>query len=113
MLWMEIRRDEEEPLKHYLLLYEVGSDYVEKRAAFRSIHLQKAWQAHERGELVLGGALSDPVDGAVLLFTGDSPRTAEEFARTDPYVTHGLVARWRVREWATVVGEGAANPIRP
>ncbi len=109
---MKDRRNEEDRLRHYLLLYEVGSDYVEKRAEFRSVHLQKAWQAHERGELVLGGALSDPVDGAVLLFKGDSPQCAEEFARTDPYVMNGLVARWRVREWTTVVGDGAANPIR-
>jgi uncharacterized protein YciI len=100
-------------LKHYLLFYEVGGDYVEKRAALRSRHLERAWQAHERGELVLGGALSDPVDGALLLFRGDSPQAAEAFAREDPYVTNGLVARWRVREWATVVGEGAADPIRP
>jgi uncharacterized protein YciI len=100
-------------LKHYLLFYEVGADYVEKRAALRSRHLEKAWQAHERGELVLGGALSDPVDGAVLLFEGDSPAAAEAFAREDPYVVNGLVASWRVREWTTVVGEQAANPIRP
>jgi hypothetical protein len=39
---MENRRDEEDLLKHYLLLHDVGSDYVEKRAAFRSVHLQKA-----------------------------------------------------------------------
>jgi uncharacterized protein YciI len=100
-------------VKHYLLWYDVGGDYFEKRAAFRSLHLHKAWQAHERGELVLGGALADPVDGAVLLFRGETPEVAEAFARTDPYVTNGLVARWRVREWATVVGEGAVNPIRP
>jgi uncharacterized protein YciI len=110
---MEIRRDEEDLLKHYLLFYDVGSEYVDKRATFRSAHLQKAWQAYERGELVLGGALSDPVDGAVLVFKGDSPQVAEAFARTDPYVTNGLVARWRVREWVTVVGQGASNPIRP
>jgi uncharacterized protein len=110
---MEIRQDQEDLLKHYLLFYDVGTDYVEKRAAFRSAHLQKAWQAHERGELVLGGALSDPVDGAVLLFECDSPEVADVFARTDPYVTNGLVARWRVRDWTTVVGDRAANPIRP
>jgi uncharacterized protein len=110
---MENRDLEEDALKHYLLFYEVGADYVEKRAAFRSVHLQKAWQAHERGELVLGGAFSDPVDGALLLFKGDSPRVAEAFAREDPYVINGLVATWRVREWSTVVGEGASNPVRP
>ena len=61
-----------------------------------------------RGELVLGGALANPVDGAVLLFRGDSPAAAEAFAAADPYVTNGLVTRWRVREWATVVGDGAS-----
>jgi uncharacterized protein YciI len=100
-------------LKHYLLFYDVGQDYVDKRGAFRAAHLEKAWQAHERGELLLGGALADPVDGAVLLFEGDSPEVAEAFARVDPYVTSGLVLRWRVREWTTVAGAGAANPIRP
>ncbi len=100
-------------MQHYLLFYDVGEDYVQRRAGFRAAHLERAWRAHERGELVLGGALANPVDGAVLLFKGDSPQGAEMFARTDPYVTNGLVVRWRVREWTTVVGEGAANPVRP
>ena len=98
---------------HYLLFYEVGEDYVSRRAEFRAAHLEKAWTASERGELVLGGALADPVDGAVLLFRGDSPEVAEKFARADPYVTSGLVKRWHVREWMTVAGEDAAKPIRP
>ncbi len=98
---------------HYLLFYEVGEGYVSRRAEFREEHLEKAWQASERGELILGGALADPVDGAVLLFQGDSPEVAERFARTDPYVTHGAVERWHVREWSTVVGRNAAKPVRP
>ncbi|MGA2980613.1 MAG: YciI-like protein [Terriglobales bacterium] len=98
---------------HYLLFYEVGEDYVSRRAEFRDAHLEKAWQASERGELVLGGALSNPVDGAVLLFKGDSPEVAENFARADPYVTSGAVKRWHVREWKTVAGEDSATPIRP
>jgi uncharacterized protein len=98
---------------HYLLFYEVGNDYVSRRAEFRDAHLEKAWQASARGELVLGGALSNPVDGAVLLFQGDSPEVAEKFARADPYVTSGAVKRWHVREWMTVAGEGAAKPILP
>lgn len=100
-------------MKHYLLFYEVGPEYLERRAEFRGVHLQKAWAAHERGELVLGGALTEPVDTALLLFKGESPRVAESFAETDPYVINGLVRRWRVREWTTVVGESAANPLRP
>ena len=98
---------------HYLLFYEVSEDYVARRAEFRAVHLEKAWEASERGELVLGGALANPLDGAVLLFKGDSPEVAEKFARADPYVTSGAVKRWYVREWTTVAGEDAAKPIRP
>jgi uncharacterized protein len=98
---------------HYLLFYEVGDDYVSRRAEFRDAHLKKAWEASNRGELVLGGALANPVDGAVLLFKGDSPEVAERFARSDPYVTSGAVKRWQVREWTTVVGQEAATPVAP
>jgi uncharacterized protein YciI len=40
---------------HYLLFYDVADDYVTKRAAFRAAHLDHAWRAHARGELVLAG----------------------------------------------------------
>lgn len=93
---------------HYLLMYEVTPDYVERRAAFRTEHLGLARAAYARGDLVLAGALTNPMDGAVLLFTGDSPSVAEEFAKNDPYVLNGLVATWRVREWTTVVGDKPA-----
>ncbi len=98
---------------HYLLFYDVGSDYVERRAQFRNEHLKLAWAAHARGELVLGGALADPVDGAVLFFRGDSPAVAKRFASADPYVLNGLVKSWRVRAWTTVVGDDASSPVRP
>jgi uncharacterized protein len=95
---------------HYLLMYDVVADYVERRAPFRAEHLALAQAAHARGELVLGGALAEPTDGAILVFRGDSPAAAEAFAQADPYVRHGLVTRWRVRAWATVVGDGAVPP---
>ena len=98
---------------HYLLIYDVVPDYVERRAALRNEHLSLAWEAHARGEMVLGGALDDPVDGAILLFEGDSPAAAEAFAVRDPYVRNGLVTRWRVRTWKTVIGEDAATPVHP
>jgi uncharacterized protein YciI len=95
---------------HYLLFYEVVPDYVERRVPLRGAHLAHARAAVDRGELVLGGALANPPDGAVLLFRGDSPAAAESFARSDPYVLNGLVTNWQVREWTTVVGEDAALP---
>ncbi len=100
-------------MTHFLLFYDLSSDYLERRPAFRAEHLALAWQASERGELILGGALGDPVDTSLLLFRGDSPGVAERFAAADPYVKNGLVARWRVRPWTTVVGETAASPVRP
>lgn len=93
---------------HYLLFYDVVPDYAERRIPLRSAHLAHAEAFVERGELLLGGALADPIDAAVLLFRCDSPAVAEAFAAADPYVTNGLVTRWRVREWTTVVGAGAA-----
>lgn len=84
-----------------LLFYEAGEDYVSRRAEFRDAHLEKAWAASARGKLMLGGALANPEDGAVLLFKGDSPEVAENFAKTDPDVTSGTVKRWHVRESGT------------
>ena len=96
---------------HDLLFYEVVPDYRERRIPLRSAHLAHARAAVSRGELILGGALADPMDGAVLLFRSDSLTVAEAFAQADPYVLNGLVTSWRVRTWTTVVGEWAEAPL--
>ena len=100
-------------MKHFLLFYTTADDYLERRGNYRSDHLRLAWEYQERGELVLAGALADPPDGAVLLFRGETPTAAEEFAGRDPYVANGLITRWHVREWTTVIGDLATAPIRP
>ena len=92
---------------HYLLFYDVVDDYVTKRTPFRSEHIRLAREAEARGDIVLAGAFANPPDGSVFLFRGDAPAAAEAFAKNDPYVTNGLVTRWRVREWTTVVGRDA------
>jgi uncharacterized protein YciI len=97
---------------HYVLQYEISADYLEKRSLFRQQHLQLAWQAAERGELMLGGALGEPVESAMLLFNVDSAEQVRAFAETDPYVVNGLVSSYRILPWHTVVGEQAANPVR-
>jgi uncharacterized protein YciI len=97
---------------HYLLCYDLAPDYLERRGEFRAPHLQLAWEAQERGELVLAGALSDPADQALLVFQADGPELVEAFAKADPYVTHGLVTGYRVRQWHTVVGDMAFTPVR-
>lgn len=98
---------------HFLLGYELAPDYLERRAQFRAEHLALAWRAADAGELLVAGALAEPADRALLLFTGDSDAAARRFALADPYVRNGLVQRWDVRPWTTVVGPLAATPVRP
>lgn len=93
---------------HFVLIYEVRDDYVEKRAEFRELHLKHARASFDRGELMLGGAMADPIDSAMLVFRGQTPEAAENFAKTDPYVLNGLVKKWHVRKWNTVIGDGTA-----
>lgn len=94
-------------------MYDLAPDYLERRGEFRDAHLKLAWEAQERGELILAGAVADPADQAVLVFQADSVETVQLFAARDPYVTHGLVRAFHVRPWNTVVGDLAANPVRP
>jgi hypothetical protein len=98
---------------HYLLFYDYAADYLQRRGEFRSAHLTLAWGAMERGELVLGGALDEPMDAGVLMFQAESPDVVEAFVAADPYVKGGLVTSWRIRPWHTVVGSGATTPLHP
>ena len=88
----------------YLVLeYALAEDYLERRAALREEHLALARAAHARGELLLAGALPDPFDRALLVWT--APReVVEQFVAADPYVRHGLVTGWTIRDWNVVVG---------
>ena len=91
-------------MNYYALIYELVDDMVNRRVPFREEHLRLAREARERGELVLGGALSEPVDSALLVFQVDDKSKVEAFARKDPYVINGLAKKWQVRPWNVVVG---------
>lgn len=92
---------------YYILFYEYVENAVAKRAPLRSAHLQAAEAMRDKGILILAGAYADPVDGAALIFQTHERSVVEDFAKTDPYVTAGLVTRWWIREWTVVV---AADP---
>jgi hypothetical protein len=94
---------------HYLLFYDYVENAVERRAPFREEHLRLAQEARGRGELLMGGAFAEPVDGAALVFQAHDPSVVEAFVRADPYVANGVVTRWRIRPWTVVVG-GAPPP---
>ena len=99
-------------MKHFVLIYDYVPDYLERRGPLRPAHLEVARASVARDELQLGGAVpSDDPPFGLLLFKADTAQVAEDFARADPYVTQGVVASWRVREWITVVGEGALAKV--
>lgn len=89
----------------WVLIYELVEDYLDRRPALRADHLALVRAAHERGELLLAGALADPYDRALLVFAGDARVAAEAFAAADPYVSNGLVTSWAVRQWNEVLDE--------
>ena len=88
---------------YYVLFYKTVDNYIEKRTPFREEHLRLANEARNNGTLILGGALADPADEALLVFKSDTPQVAEDFAKNDPYVRNGLIVQWKVRPWTVVV----------
>jgi uncharacterized protein YciI len=95
---------------YYALFYHLVEGFVERRLPFREAHLSHARRAASRGQLALGGALGEPADTALIVFRGDSPDAAKEFAEKDPYVRNDFVRRWEVRPWNVVVGADAHIP---
>jgi uncharacterized protein len=89
---------------YYILTYKTVENYIEKRTPYREEHLKLAQEANQSGELVMAGAFAEPADGAMLVFKGDSPIIAENFAKNDPYVKNGLIKAWQVRPWTVVIG---------
>ena len=98
-------------MAHFILFYDYVPDYLQRRAAYRDAHVAYIRPYLERGEVLLGGAFANPADGAAIVFDLENSAQVEDFAASDPYVLNGLVTRWHVREWITVVGRDASQPI--
>ncbi len=91
-------------MNYYALLYELVNDHETRRQPYREEHLERILVAQARGELIMAGAFANPMDRALLVFRVPRKAVVEEFVRNDPYVKHGLVPRWEIREWTVVVG---------
>ena len=89
---------------YFILFYDYVENIVERRTPYREAHLALVGGYVERGELILGGAFADPVDGAAIVFKVEDQAIVEEFVGKDPYVINGLVSGWRIRKWTVVVG---------
>jgi uncharacterized protein YciI len=92
--------------KTYLLEYEYVENMGEKRTPHRQRHLDYTKPYVDNKNLVAGGALVPAIDKGFLIFRGfNDIHDVEKFARHDPYVQSGLVKKWKVSEWAIVVGD--------
>lgn len=98
-------------MTHLVLEYTLAEDYLERRPEYRPEHVALLEAAVARGELVLAGALPDPFDRALFVWTEGSENAAEAFVKADPYIAHGLVVDWTLRTWNTVLG--TAMPPEP
>lgn len=89
-------------MKYFILTYITVTDYIERRAPFREIHLSLATEFEQMGVLIMAGALN-PADKAILVFHCDDESFVEDFVSRDPYVKNGLITSWEIRKWDVVV----------
>ncbi len=89
---------------YFALFYDYVDNILEKRAPFREEHLSLVKNYQDQGKMLLAGAYTDPLDGALLIFKVDSAVEVEQFTQADPYVKNSLVSTWRIREWNVVAG---------
>jgi uncharacterized protein YciI len=90
-----------------MLTYDYVDDIATRRAPFREAHLALVRDLHDRGVLLMAGAVGEPIDGALLVFSAEGQAAVEDFVARDPYVREGLVTGWRVRPWHVVVGQAS------
>ena len=89
--------------KKYVLFYESAEDPRSKAPAHFPGHLVRVQEFHGRGTLLMVGTFGNPQDeGAMSIFT--MREAAEEFAKGDPFVVHGVVRSWKVLEWNESLG---------
>jgi hypothetical protein len=77
--------------------YEVAPEALGKLREHFPAHRARLEEFHKRGVLIGAGPLGNPPESAMGIFT--TREAAEEFISGDPFVTHGLVAKWRLVEW--------------
>jgi uncharacterized protein YciI len=77
--------------------YEMAPDALSKVMTHFPAHRARLDEFHTRGVLLAAGPLGNPPEGALAVFT--TREAAEEFIQGDPFVTHGLVSKWRLVEW--------------
>ena len=87
----------------YAVRYGYVPEMDVRRDPHRADHLTFLKAHGEQGDLVLAGALTDPLDGAWIVVRAESEAAAYAMVSDDPYVRAGLVRSITVRPIAVVV----------
>ncbi len=68
-------------------------------------HLARSRELHRGGNPIMAGAfLNNPGEPLTTMSVFSSHETAEEYAKSDPFVLKGMVSKWYIREWANGLG---------
>jgi uncharacterized protein len=81
----------------YVMFYESGD--LSLAAENFPAHQARYTEFMRRGVLLSLGPFSDR-SGSMAVFT--TREAAEEFASGDPFIRHGVVSKWTIREWREV-----------
>jgi uncharacterized protein YciI len=81
-----------------VVFYESAEGVAASAQRHFAAHRARWREFADRGELLMIGPFAHAQDdGAMAIFT--TCAAAEEFVRGDPFVIHGVVRSWMIREW--------------
>lgn len=86
----------------YALIYRSGPDLKAKAPLHFAAHRERWAEFRREGSLLMIGPYSDQ-SGALAIFR--TREAAEAFAASDPFVLHGVVDSWEIREWMEALTE--------
>jgi uncharacterized protein YciI len=86
----------------YVLRYTMARDVDWARVGALFPEHRQNWESFRAEHTLLAiGPMEDPADGALAIFT--TREAAEQFARSDPFVTGGVVGSWDVTGWQEAI----------
>ena len=96
-----------EAVRTFAVLYQYVPDMQSRRDPHRAAHLAWLRRLAADGVVLLAGALQDPIDGAILVFRGESALAVRRLLLEDPYASAELISLVTVRPIGLAVGYGA------
>jgi len=76
-------------------------------------HLERMKEFQAQGKMLLAVVFSDPEPPLRTMAVLTSREYAEEFARGDPFVVHGMVEEWHIREGRDLLRVSLEQNTRP